>query len=1102
MAATKVARTGPSVRLSAADDGTGSADRVVNNPGCVDGELLIAIQSQSDGTAAGMTAPSNVGSEWTQRGDTGGDGTFGRMKIWYRTASNEGANWTFGGDGDGSVVVLVIPNWDTRGGDYLWDVEPTFNTGTAANQNSPSITMVRSTNRLIRAWASETGGAAYTAYEDGTYTEHQDIAANSANRLAVASQESGGAGTTGTYFATGGNVAYVAVAFALSSPPEEATSVNSPTVHLPHWSTVDNTLIAIVSANSAGSDGETSCKISSIVDDAHNTWIEGVTDFVTGYTDTPESAVRLSIWYCPGAKAITKLTATATQICDSMALRIIEATGITNVSTLDVSASDGDSDDSSIVATATTTNAADFVVAAAATGFSDRTITPASDTFTDLTQTTTDAGSTPEEDVAMNVSYKNPASAAAQTKTWTVAADANAVWAVLALKEGSVVATNANDFWPQMTHELGFGVDPNDPESVPSWTNVTDRVLSFNCRRGRDYELTRTEAGEADVRMRNDDGALDPTNTAGDYSPNVRVFTPYRIRAVWNGLTHSIFQGYVERWPQIWDDEYGTSPLEAVDGLATLSATRLEGTLSAEILADGPHAYWPLDDGTLSTTAANKSEITSESLNTIPSAEAGGPGGSGFFGATLDLQGEESTCWEQTVHGTVTPTIDSEYGVCLSNQLDLPTLAEGLLFECWAKFKPTSTARTYGLVTIKSGTGTEAFDRIAEIHVDSGDGLATLSVATSGGTWTEFSSGESGLNDDEWHHYVAHIVDPVSGDPEVKLWIDGALRVDDTIASVQAAAPDRIFVGGMSDSTGSQHFVEGRLAHVAVYELDASDDRRVAARANAGLFGFPERTGSRMSRLLGYAGWTAGRSIDEGQTLLGTSATIANQTLLAAVQDVANWENGLAFVDASGNFRFVDRLQRFNTSTTHVFGEDEANGEIPYETDVQIDYDPKYVYNDVKVTRAAGKTSTGSASSRKRDQDSIKKYFTRTLDKTSGAASLAQCQLEAQWIIDEYAEPRMRLGRITIVPSANPDLWPIALSVEIGDRVTVKRRPLNDGGDTITLDCYVEQVQHRVMPNRWEVIYSLSPRLDSTYEGDSGWILGVSTLGVDTFLAP
>src|SRR5690606_1631956 len=245
---------------------------------------------------------------------------------------------------------------------------------------------------------------------------------------------------------------------------------------------------------------------------------------------------------------------------------------------------------------------------------------------------------------------------------WDLSETASEAWRSIAFKEGSIDTSNANPRWPQVVHELALGSEPNNPEASLNWTDVTDRVTEFSTRRGRDYELARTEAGEADVRMRNDDGFLNP-----GANEDVRVFTPYRVRAVWNGVSHSIFTGYVERWPQIWDNLYGSSPLVAVDGLATLSGTRLAGTLSNEIMLDDPYGYWPLDDGRLATEAANKARGNSETLRATDSATKGG---SGFFGADLDLQGEESTCWEQTRYSTVS---NSNTGVCLAGDVNLPS---------------------------------------------------------------------------------------------------------------------------------------------------------------------------------------------------------------------------------------------------------------------------------------------------------------------------------------------------------------------------------------------------------------------------------------------
>src|SRR5690606_16350131 len=103
-------------------------------------------------------------------------------------------------------------------------------------------------------------------------------------------------------------------------------------------------------------------RISSIIDDAHNTWVEAAsaTDFVEGYPGEPNTAVRLGIWYCIGAAAVTNITATMTQTVDSMAISVLEASGVTNVDPVDLADADHDNDDIDVQAGRTTSFANDL----------------------------------------------------------------------------------------------------------------------------------------------------------------------------------------------------------------------------------------------------------------------------------------------------------------------------------------------------------------------------------------------------------------------------------------------------------------------------------------------------------------------------------------------------------------------------------------------------------------------------------------------------------------------------------------------------------------------------------------------------------------------
>jgi hypothetical protein len=85
----------------------------------------------------------------------------------------------------------------------------------------------------------------------------------------------------------------------------------------------------------------------------------------------------------------------------------------------------------------------------------------------------------------------------------------------------------------------------------------------------------------------------------------------------------------------------------------------------------------------------------------------------------------------------------------------------------------------------------------------------------------------------------------------------------------------------------------------------------------------------------------------------------------------------------------------------------------------------------------------------------------------------------------------MRISKITINPAQNPNLWQAALSLDIGHRITVKRRTA--AGTTMTGDYYIEQVSHNVnaAASTWTTDYQLSPVWNP-----QAWKLGDATLGV------
>jgi hypothetical protein len=97
-----------------------------------------------------------------------------------------------------------------------------------------------------------------------------------------------------------------------------------------------------------------------------------------------------------------------------------------------------------------------------------------------------------------------------------------------------------------VTIGVAFGDDVY--ETVPTWVDITADVREFSTRRGRSHILDQMQAGEALLTVDNSSGNYNPENTAGTHYPNVKVFNPIRIQAVYNAVTYDLFRGFVEAW--------------------------------------------------------------------------------------------------------------------------------------------------------------------------------------------------------------------------------------------------------------------------------------------------------------------------------------------------------------------------------------------------------------------------------------------------------------------------------------------------------------------------------------------------------------------------
>ena len=279
--------------------------------------------------------------------------------------------------------------------------------------------------------------------------------------------------------------------------------------------------------------------------------------------------------------------------------------------------------------------------------------------------------------------------------------------------------------------------------------------------------------------------------------------------------------------------------------------------------------------------------------------------------------------------------------------------------------------------------------------------------------------------------------------------------------------------------------------------VTVSDAFKVLAEFDPVALGSPvgagELSGARINRILDNAGWpTVDRRIDTGDSPM--QGTVLSQNALTELKLVADSERGDLLVDADGTILFRERHARFERAASNtaqaIFGD--ATGELEFADCLQPVND-ELIKNVANVARVGGVSQTdGSDLSR---VQFFPKTFTRTdLLITTDAEALEY----ARWIIRQFADQDKRVEQITLDPdgidtSTDPgaDLWPQVCGRQIGDRITVKRRPL--GGSLFTAECWIEGIQHDIAPLQsggWITKFDLSDASRS-----NAFVLDHSALG-------
>jgi len=662
----------------------------------------------------------------------------------------------------------------------------------------------------------------------------------------------------------------------------------------------------------------------------------------------------------------------------------------------------------------------------------------------------------------------------------------SAVLAAIRLTPQNQPAT-VNSNWPYVKLEAAFGYPSSTPPDQLQYVDISNRLLSFSLKRGRQYELNSLEAGEVDFVLRNDDGYLTQGNAASPYS--IQTYTPIRITALWNGKIYPVFTGFMERWPEKWTDpHWGEINAVGVDCWAMFAGI-LPSIVKGERLLDMPFGYWPCGDGNSSTTAVNIGlSGNSTPLTLVESVNGAGAGVPAFGNNLVELVGDAGTNW------ALTGLLSSEgsKGFTLTyNGPPLPPINQGVCVTWWMRIPyPGGPVTTNARTAIFTAIG--QISPIIQVWMDPGTGIHVSTWNTAGAKTDHVPSSSFGYA----NQTVPMMLNFSSTGYTLYIGNVETLTGTDTMATNWSY----FSFAGRADRFESGYFANMGISHVAVFPRQLSFSRLVTynytgINAMAGDFG-----DWRVSRYLSYMLWPVPHRVyyDSLTGQLSGATNIEGAGVAAAINDVAQTEQALLYVDKNGYMAYRTRSHALDRGVQATFGENTAAGEIPYLVDLELDYDPQYVYNDIQVTHkgtpAFGSTTVSSPVIYVKNLSSINQNGDRSQQLTSLFSDVTQSIDLANWLGNQYAIARQRVQQVTFTPGSNPAYFATLLQLDVGDRVTLNRRPV--GASAISLDVMIIGVHHDVeyASGKWAITFDLMPTSAASLTV-TGLTLNDATLG-------
>jgi hypothetical protein len=601
-----------------------------------------------------------------------------------------------------------------------------------------------------------------------------------------------------------------------------------------------------------------------------------------------------------------------------------------------------------------------------------------------------------------------------------------------------------------------------------SFNNTSPGTATINLINGQWVSFSISGACPAGVAY----GGIEIGSTGGDnnaylFVDELQLETGSTANA-WNP-GGSIFHGYIEKWPVTADGLTASVDVSAVDGFSVLSNTDLRAAMQAETLTTNPLGYWTLGDPVDSTRLEN---LANDQQPAKLVASKYGPG-TPLLGAASITAKDSTTCYSLA---NVSATQGTVIDICDNGSRNY-VLGTDFSVAFWCLPVRPSSGLYNTLFAGWSDTGTE----FMSIRIDSTGKLEIRTTYTEG-TQTTFI-GSTGLNSS----YTTHVAVTVS-QGVTRLYLNGALVQSDTgptptnkdIRDLRWAS----FAGRQAGSVYGE-YANGRIAHLAIwdYALAAADIAPIWKLGDNGGVDFPEDEKTRVDRIATMANYQGETAYDAGLSTLQGPDWSTGASALDELQGAAQDASGYIFMDGDGRLTYHNRARRQAATVRFTLGDTVG---LPWEPGLQFEMDDDRIINEVTYKRKNGLEGV------LKDQASIDAYGRKSTSIELSVTSDQAIQDAAYTLLNNYAQPMVRCDSVTLKASATPNLFLVALGVEIGDRITLTDLPT--AAPDSELDFYVEAIDTDVSVNggtlEWVATLSLSPA-----DGSDVWILEDPTLG-------